>query len=205
MSCQSEVWFNLFFIFYFKNRGCMAQSCSNLSRASWISSVRHEPGRVDYWVMEPGSSLYGSHKSAVAAAESWPGQNSQQMIRNRRAQRKRLQLVKYLLPRTPQTNKQTKPPIGWRWIFLTACTVWIKRWNCVEIILNQPFVGDSASWLDIMMCGLAAMMTEQQEMNRMCFLDKHIAKKTNPQTFVSTDAPWGSFLKLQREWLQGSR
>lgn len=27
----------------------MAQSCSNLSRASWISPVVREPGRVDLW------------------------------------------------------------------------------------------------------------------------------------------------------------
>lgn len=49
-------------------------------------------------------------------------------------------------------------------------------------------MGDSASRLDIMLCGLAALMTEQQEMNRMCFLDKHVA-------FASTDAPCGSVLK----------
>lgn len=47
----------------------MAQFPSNLSRGSWFSSVMREPGRVDFWVMEAGSSLCGSYKSVVVAAE----------------------------------------------------------------------------------------------------------------------------------------
>lgn len=74
------------------------------------------------------------------------------------------------------------------------------------MISNQPVVGDSASWLDIMLCGLVALMTELQEMNRMCFLDKHIKKKNRPlrQQMHRVVLFW-SRETLQRGWLHGGR